>query len=97
METTPLSLPTPRLALLACMSTQALEAAFNQLYPGMLDVDIVDIWTDHASWPLNTFVGAYQFMAKRPLIWKALFEYGRFPPARKLSDVSRERERKITG
>ena len=79
------------------MSTQALEAAFNQLYPGMLDVDIVDIWTDHASWPLNTFVGAYQFMAKRPLIWKALFEYGRFPPARKLSDVSRERERKITG
>eukprot|EP00904_Undaria_pinnatifida_P003607 jgi/Undpi1/13247/HiC_scaffold_8.g02909.m1 len=67
-------------------SAEALEAAFNQLYPGMLDVDIVDIWTDHASWPLNTFVGAYQFMAKRPLIWKALFEYGRFPPARKLSD-----------
>ena len=59
----------------------------------MIDINIVDIWTQHAPWPLNTFVGSYQFMAKRPFIWKALFEYGRFPPARKASKVSYEKER----
>lgn len=83
----------PPPSALACLSTQALKAAFDEMYQGMVDVDIVDIWTQHAPWPLNTFVGAYQFMAKHPLIWKALWEYGRFPPTRRLSKVSHKRER----
>ncbi|CAM9332239.1 unnamed protein product, partial [Discosporangium mesarthrocarpum] len=63
-------------------SAQALKAAFDELYPGAIDVEIVDVWTEHAPWPLNKFVESYQFMAKHPLLWKAFWEYGRFPPAR---------------
>ncbi|CAN0390661.1 unnamed protein product, partial [Scytosiphon promiscuus] len=66
-------------------SAEALEAAFNELLPGMVDIDIVDIWTHHAPSPLNKFVGAYRFLAKHPFLWKALWEYGRFPPTRRLS------------
>ena len=64
------------------------------MYQGMIGVDIVDISSQLAPWPLNTFVGVYQFMAKHPLIWKTLWEYGRFPPTRKLFEVSHKRERK---
>lgn len=71
---------------------QALEAAFDELYPGAIDVDIVDVWTAHAPWPLNKFVQAYQFMAKRPLIWRCFWEYGRFPPTRRLTAVSQKTE-----
>eukprot|EP00903_Cladosiphon_okamuranus_P013632 g12696.t1 len=67
-------------------SAQALKAAFDELYPGAIDVEIVDIWTKHAPWPLNKFVEAYQFMAKRPPIWKAFWEYGRFPVTRRVTD-----------
>lgn len=72
---------------------QALEAAFDELYPGMVDIDIVDIWTHHAPSPLNKFVGAYRFLAKHPFLWKALWEYGRFPLTRRFSKVSHQRER----
>lgn len=66
---------------------QALQAAFDELYPGAIDVDIVDLWTTHAPWPFNKFVEAYQFMAKRPPIWKAFWEYGRFPLTRMVTNV----------
>lgn len=69
-------------------SPQALKEAFDDLYPGAVDVSIVDIWTEAAPWPLNRFVPAYQFMAKRPLIWRAFWQYGRFPPARRMTTVS---------
>lgn len=74
-------------ANLLSFTTQALKAAFDELYPGAIDVEIVDIWTKHAPWPLNKFVEAYQFMAKRPPIWKAFWEYGRFPVTRRVTDV----------
>eukprot|EP00752_Nemacystus_decipiens_P015734 g14047.t1 len=67
-------------------SAQALKAAFDELYPGLVNVEICDIWTKHAPWPLNKFVEAYQFMAKRPPIWKAFWEYGRFPLTRRVTD-----------
>ncbi|CAN0437675.1 unnamed protein product, partial [Hapterophycus canaliculatus] len=66
-------------------SAQALKAAFDELYPGAVDVDIVDLWTAHAKWPFNKFVSAYQFMAKRPPIWRAFWEYGRFPLTRQIT------------
>ncbi|CAM9935920.1 unnamed protein product [Scytosiphon promiscuus] len=67
-------------------SAQALKAAFDELYPGAVDVDIVDLWTTHAKWPFNKFVSAYQFMAKRPPIWRAFWEYGRFPLTRQITN-----------
>ncbi|CAM9861951.1 unnamed protein product [Ectocarpus sp. 4 AP-2014] len=67
-------------------SAQALKAAFDELYPGAIDVDIVDLWTTHAPWPFNKFVKAYQYMAKRPPIWKAFWEYGRFPLTRRITN-----------
>lgn len=70
---------------------QALQAAFNDLYADAIEVDIVDIWTSYAPWPLNKFVQAYQFMAKRPLLWKLFWEYGRFPLTRRLTTVSTSR------
>lgn len=60
-------------------SAQALESALNELYPGQIKCDIVDIWTDYAPYPFNTFVSSYQFMAKNPIYWKLFWEYGRFP------------------
>jgi len=69
-------------------SALSLEAAMNRLYPGKFDFDIVDIWTDHGSWPYNRFVPGYQFLAKNPLMWKAFYEYGRLPLSRKFSELS---------
>lgn len=63
-------------------SAQALEAAFNELFPNQVECTTVDIWTDFAPWPYNRFVPAYQFMAKNPLYWKAFWEYGKFPPSK---------------
>lgn len=79
--------PSPYPSGLVIHAIQALKAAFEELYPGAVDVDIVDLWTAHAPWPFNKFVEAYQFMAKRPPIWKAFWEYGRFPPTRRITDV----------
>lgn len=66
---------------------QALKAAFDDLYPGAIDADIVDLWTTHAPWPLNKSVESYQFMAKRPAFWRAFWEWGRFPPTRRMTLV----------
>lgn len=77
--------PPPPASNLGCV--QALKAAFDELYPGAIDVDIVDLWTTHAPWPFNKFVEAYQYMAKRPPIWKAFWEYGRFPLTRRITNV----------
>lgn len=69
-------------------SALALEAAFDILFPGKIEVDIVDIWTEYASYPYNRFVPGYQYLAKNPILWKALWEYGKFPPARLATEIS---------
>jgi 1,2-diacylglycerol 3-beta-galactosyltransferase len=38
-----------------------------------MECEVVDIWTDHAAWPLNKFVPWYQFLARNPLLWRALW------------------------
>ncbi|CAM9442447.1 unnamed protein product, partial [Phaeothamnion confervicola] len=69
-------------------SAQALKAAFDELYPGQVAVEVVDIWTDFGRWPYNQFVPAYQYLAKHPIFWRAFWEYGRFPLTRLATETS---------
>ena len=68
-------------------SAQALVNALDRLYPGRLDCDVVDIWTDYGAWPYKNFVRYYQFVAKRPILWRLLWTYAKFPPTRRLQEV----------
>jgi len=63
-------------------SAIALEDAFNELFPGMFECEIVDIWTDHGVWPYNKFVPAYKFLAKHPNFWRFFWYYGKNPVTR---------------
>ncbi|CAN0306170.1 unnamed protein product, partial [Laminaria digitata] len=63
-------------------SAQALEAALEELFPGRVAVTMVDIFTEHSRWPYSASVPAYQYAAKNPLVWRAMYEYARFPPTR---------------
>lgn len=46
-------------------SANALRDAFDSLYPGKIQCDIVDIFTDYGPmWPFNDYVGLYKFMAE---------------------------------
>ncbi|CAN0052001.1 unnamed protein product [Ectocarpus sp. 12 AP-2014] len=66
-------------------SAQALEAALEEMYPGRIAVTMVDIFTEHSRWPYSASVPAYQYAAKNPLVWRAMYEYARFPPTRYLN------------
>jgi Monogalactosyldiacylglycerol (MGDG) synthase len=67
-------------------SAQALEAAFEILYPGKIKVTMVDVLTEHTAWPVNESVAAYQYAAKNPLVWRTMYEVARFPPTRWAND-----------
>lgn len=41
-------------------SAQALEAALEELFPGRIEVTMVDIFTEHSRWPYSASVPAYQ-------------------------------------
>ncbi|KAJ1452336.1 MGDG synthase-domain-containing protein [Pelagophyceae sp. CCMP2097] len=69
-------------------SAQALVNALDVLFPGRVECDIVDIWTDHASWPYNNFVKYYAFVAKRPLLWRLLWFYAGFPVTRRIQELT---------
>ena len=46
-------------------SANALRDAFNELYPGQIEVDIVDIFTDYGPFfPINAFVPIYKIMVR---------------------------------
>ncbi|CAM9342639.1 unnamed protein product [Pylaiella littoralis] len=66
-------------------SAQALEAALEEMFPGRIAVTMVDIFTEHSRWPYSASVPAYQYAAKNPLVWRAMYEYARFPPTRYLN------------
>lgn len=68
-------------------SAEALDLALNQLYPGKIEVEIVDIWTAFAPYPFNTFVTSYRFLAKHPLLWRAFYYYGSFPPTKVVTQL----------
>ena len=63
-------------------SAQALDCALGELFPGRTEVKIMDIWTEHGKWPFNTFVSSYRFLAKHPILWRAFYAYGHFPPTK---------------
>ena len=69
-------------------SAQALDRAMHELFPhSNIDVDILDIWTDHATWPFNGFVETYRFLAKHPMLWRISYTYARFPPTRIATEI----------
>ena len=63
-------------------SAQAIHQALNEQFPRRFDVDIMDIWTEHAKPPFNTFVPVYRFVAKHPMLWRGFYLYGMFPPTK---------------
>jgi hypothetical protein len=63
-------------------SAEALHQAINEHFPRKFNVDIMDIWTDHATWPFNRFVPTYRFLAKHPMLWRGFYAYGAFPPTK---------------
>lgn len=67
-------------------SAQALSAAFNELYPGQVDALIVDFWTEIVGRPFLHFPEGYSFLAKNPPLWRAAWNYGKFPITRRLTE-----------
>eukprot|EP00633_Aureoumbra_lagunensis_P002748 CAMPEP_0197290352 /NCGR_PEP_ID=MMETSP0890-20130614/7574_1 /TAXON_ID=44058 ORGANISM="Aureoumbra lagunensis, Strain CCMP1510" /NCGR_SAMPLE_ID=MMETSP0890 /ASSEMBLY_ACC=CAM_ASM_000533 /LENGTH=429 /DNA_ID=CAMNT_0042762301 /DNA_START=315 /DNA_END=1604 /DNA_ORIENTATION=+ len=69
-------------------SAQALGHALERLYPSKIEYEILDIWTEYAPWPYKKFVPWYAYVAKRPLMWRALWSYARFPLTRRVQEFS---------
>lgn len=67
-------------------SADALVAAFHELYPGRVHTHIVDFWTEIAGRPFHKFPQGYSFLAKNPPLWRAAWNYGRFPLTRRLTE-----------
>ena len=68
-------------------SAQAIDQALKEQFPGKIDVDIMDIWTEHAKYPFNNFVPAYRYLAKHPLLWRGFYLYGNFPPTKLFTET----------
>lgn len=47
-----------------------------------IHTDIVDIWTEYGRFPFAEAVRTYQFLGKRPFLWKLSYDMARFPPTR---------------
>ncbi len=58
-------------------SALAMKSAFQELWPTMTDITVLDIWTCHSASPWNTMVKAYSFVCRYPVIWRFLFEVRR--------------------
>lgn len=63
-------------------SAEAIARALEEEHPGRWEVEILDIWTKYAAWPYKNFVRYYAYVAKRPVLWRALWLWGKFPPTR---------------
>jgi hypothetical protein len=58
-------------------SANALRDAFDVLYPGKIECDIVDIYTDYGPfWPYNDYVAMYKLMAAYPVTWEIFYRFG---------------------
>ena len=66
-------------------SAQALAAALERWD---VECEILDIWTEYAPWPYKNFVSYYAYVAKRPMLWRALWMYARFPITRGLQELA---------
>lgn len=57
-------------------SANALRDAFDALYPGKFECDIVDLYTEYGPfWPFNGFVEAYKLMAKYTFLWDITYRF----------------------
>lgn len=68
-------------------SAKALERAVDEYYPGQMEVNIMDIWSDHANWPFNRFVPTYKYLGKRPVLWRFFYTYGNFAPTKLFTEI----------
>jgi hypothetical protein len=58
-------------------SANAIRDAFDVLYPGRFQCDIVDIYTDYGPfWPFNDVVAGYKIMAKYSFLWDIFYHFG---------------------
>lgn len=58
-------------------SANALRDAFDVLYPGKIEVDVVDIYTDYGPfWPYDDYVAMYKLMAEYPITWEIFYRFG---------------------
>eukprot|EP00288_Rhodomonas_lens_P017092 CAMPEP_0177696814 /NCGR_PEP_ID=MMETSP0484_2-20121128/4180_1 /TAXON_ID=354590 /ORGANISM="Rhodomonas lens, Strain RHODO" /LENGTH=228 /DNA_ID=CAMNT_0019207809 /DNA_START=137 /DNA_END=820 /DNA_ORIENTATION=+ len=69
-------------------SAKAIVGALDELYPGKYECEIKDIWTDEGVFPSNKLVPIYQFAAKNPWSWRAIYYGGDFPPSRKIFECT---------
>lgn len=69
-------------------SAQALDAAFDSLYPSRSRITIVDFWTSVAGFPFHNFPRQYSYLAKRPWMWKLVYLWAAFPPTRWLTEAT---------
>lgn len=68
-------------------SAQALQEALLEISNNKAMVTILDIWTKHSVWPFNKAVTTYRFLAKHPMLWRAMYRYGQFAPTRTLTEL----------
>jgi 1,2-diacylglycerol 3-beta-galactosyltransferase len=69
-------------------SANALRDAFDELYPGQIEVDIVDIFTDYGPFfPFDSFVPIYKIMAEYSILWEIAFKSGETPLGLWLNEV----------
>lgn len=69
-------------------SAQALEAAFEALFPSQTDITTVDYWQDVAGFPFHKFPQQYTYAAKHPWLWNFLYAWGKFPPTRFITEMA---------
>jgi 1,2-diacylglycerol 3-beta-galactosyltransferase len=72
-------------------SADALETAFGQLQGagnGGAAITIVDFWVCVAGFPFHNFPSQYTYLAKRPMLWYAVYLWAKFPPTRWLTETA---------
>jgi 1,2-diacylglycerol 3-beta-galactosyltransferase len=63
-------------------SALAVRDALEELYPGAFECVVHDIWTHNSTWPMNTCVDGYRYLAKRPWLWRLCWQFSVFPLSR---------------
>lgn len=58
-------------------SANALRDAFDALYPGKFECDIVDIYAEYGPfWPYNDYVAMYRLMSRYSWMWDLFYRFG---------------------
>jgi 1,2-diacylglycerol 3-beta-galactosyltransferase len=58
-------------------SANAISDAFDVLYPGKFECDIVDIYTEYGPFfPLNAYPAMYKIMAEYSFLWDSFYHFG---------------------